>query len=165
MRLNLLYNTWLGCNLMLLRLIEYGNPYIWTFDDESLDTLRDESEYWKQQLGLPYQPFEINYAGHGQHTIRAQGVSGFIKVGELLIEIKPKFLSSPSTPTWRQALWQILTSIEEYPSAGSMFPARVNEEESFADLIGARLIESVRRGHIEGLPRGYLEASESVDLV
>jgi 5-methylcytosine-specific restriction enzyme subunit McrC len=148
-----------------LNLIEYGKPAKGIWDKDLLNALRVESRRWKDILGLNEEPFLVEEIGQGKHSIKAQGVTGFIQVGELSIEIQPKFLSSTTQTTWRRALWQILTAVEEQPEIGSLSSAGIIEkDESFSDLLGWILLNSLRRGRLEGFPRGYVEARDSLPV-
>lgn len=143
---------------MLLRLVEYGEPVAWTFGDELLEGLKNESQRWKELLGLSRLPFAIEYAGANRHTVRAEAVTGFVRVGELAVEVRPKFLPTSSDDAWRRALWQILVAVEEPLEIGTASPAGTfGERSSFLDLMGEVLLRSLRQGHIEGFPRGYVE--------
>jgi len=148
-----------------LNLIEYGEPVKVTWGNDLLDALRVESRRWKGILGLSDEPFLIQYVGQDKHSIKAQGVTGFIQVGPLSIEVQPKFLASTMQPTWRRALWQILTAVEEQPEIGALTRAGiVQKEESFSDLLGWILLDSLRRGRLEGFPRGYVETRDSLPV-
>lgn len=143
---------------MLLHLVEYGEPVTWTFSNELLEGLRSESQRWKELLGLSRPPFAIEYAGANHHTVRAEAVTGFVRVGELAVEVRPKFLPTYPDDAWRRALWQILVAVEEPSEFGVASPAgTVGERSSFLDLMGEVLLRSLRRGHMEGFPRGYVE--------
>lgn len=150
---------------MFLKLVEYGAPAEVVWDKGTLDALRDESQKWKDILGLNYSPFQIEYTGKGKHSIRAQGVTGFVQIGTITIEIQPKFLSS-ETSSWRRALWKILAIVEENPEIGVLSKAGITEEDSsLSDLLGWILLDSLRRGRLEGFPRGYVETRDSLSVL
>jgi 5-methylcytosine-specific restriction endonuclease McrBC regulatory subunit McrC len=149
-----------------LNLIEYGPPKRDKWDKDLLDALRVESSRWKDILGLNKPPFSIEYIGGERHAIRAQGVTGFLQIGSLAVEVQPKFLTVTAHQSWRQALWRILTAVEEHPRLGGLSRAGVtDEEESFPDILGWVLLKSIQRGRLEGLPRGYVEARGDLDTL
>ncbi len=130
----------------------------WTFGNELLEGLRSESQRWKELLGLSRPPFAIEYTGANSHTVRAEAVTGFVRIGELAVEVRPKFLPKSPDDAWRRALWQILVAVEEPSKFGAASPAgTVGERSSFLDLMGEVLLRSLRRGYMEGFPRGYVE--------
>jgi 5-methylcytosine-specific restriction enzyme subunit McrC len=140
-----------------VRLREYGESVQWLWGQDLLDALRIESENWKRNLGLAFQPISIDYRGNSRYVIRAQGVTGFLRVRDLTLEIEPKFIEPKDGSSWRQALWQILAAIEERPLLGNLTSAQLGSEETFADLLGWILLDSLRRARLEGFPQGYIE--------
>jgi hypothetical protein len=143
---------------VLLTLTEFGDRILWQQGEDMLDTLRTESGRWKLQLGLARSPIAIDFMGRGRYSVRAEGVTGFLKIADLNIEIVPKFLPESNAHDWRVALWQILAVIDERPALGPAFPAITQTEASFADLLGWILLDGLRRGRMEGYPRAYQES-------
>lgn len=143
---------------MLLSLTEYGARVKGRWPASFLSSLRDESQKWKLILGLREQPFLIEYVDRGVHSIRAQGIAGFLQIEDTAIEIRPKFLSTASDHSWRRALWQILTLVEDEPNLEAASTAAIVEnEESFSDLLGWILLDSIRLARLQGVPRAYTE--------
>jgi 5-methylcytosine-specific restriction enzyme subunit McrC len=149
---------------VLLSLTEYGAPTKGRWQASFLSSLRAESQKWKLILGLPQEPFSIEYVRQGIHSIRAQGIAGFLKIDDTAVEIRPKFLS-PISHSWRRALWRILTLVEDEPSLESQSTAVVEDEESFSDLLGWILLDSVRLAKLQGVPRGYVEMRDVVPVL
>ena len=151
---------------MLLSLNEYGAPAKRKWPEPFLRSLRDESQKWKLILGLPKEPFSVEYVDRGVHSIRGQGVAGFLKIDDTAIEIRPKFLSTAFDHSWRRALWRILTLVEDEPSLAAVSNAMVVEnEDSFSDLLGWILLNSVRLAKLQGVPRGYVEVKDVLPVL
>lgn len=150
---------------MRLRLTEYGQPVPWMGTDADLERLRGEALRWKGVLGLADSPIAIEYLGGHRHTVRAEGITGFLQVGQTAVEIRPKFLVGGDEADWRRALWVILAAVEEHPAVGELTPATRTDAESLPDLLGWLLVESLQQGHALGFPRGYVEHGSSVDVL
>lgn len=151
---------------MLLSLTEYGAATKGRWPSSFLSALREESQKWKIVLGLREQPFLIEYVDRGVHSIRARGIAGFLNVEDTAIEVRPKFLSNASDHSWRRALWQILTVVEDEPYLEAASTAAIVEnEDSFSDLLGWILLDSVRLARLEGLPRGYSEERGALSVL
>jgi len=117
---------------VLLSLTEYGKAVKGRWSGSFLSLLRGESQKWKLLLGLREQPFLIEYIDRDVHSIRAQGVAGFLQVGDTAIEVRPQFLSSTSDSSWRRALWQISTLVEDEPYLEAVSTAAIVENEDNA---------------------------------
>ncbi|GEM_PF-1098440 len=150
---------------MRLRLTEYGQPVPWLGTDADLERLGGEALRWRSVLGLAGSPIAIEYLGGHRHTVRAEGVTGFLQVGRTAVEIRPKFLAGGDEADWRRALWAILAVVEERPRVGELTLATRTDAESLPDLLGWVLVESLEQGHALGFPRGYVEHSSSVDVL
>lgn len=144
---------------MIVELDEYGPFVRWPGSRDSLRTLLDESRRWKAALGTHQNPIAVTYNGSGRAQIRAEGVAGYLNAGEACVEIRPKFLADSKTDAWRNALWKILILVEDHPLLGAPVPAIHSLQQSLPDLLGWILLEGIRLGAHEGLPRGYNEAS------
>ena len=139
---------------MNLKLIEYGSAV--DTNNLNLKDLSYISKKWKNELELNNEPFSI-IVENGNHKIRAQGITGFINIDNVDIEIKPKFLTQNSSNKWRKLLWNILLAIDDY-SKNIFDKAGVDsslESDTFLDIMGWVFLNSLESSSIEGYPRGY----------
>lgn len=145
---------------MNISLVEYGDYEVWRLP--STLELEKNSNAWKEKLGLRQSPFHIAIRNN-QKTIRAIGVTGFVRVNNVDIEIKPKFLASTTNDQWRKMLWNILLFVES--SSDSLFGEHsvneIDEDSHFLDLLGWIFLSSIKIASLEGFPRGYVERRES----
>ncbi len=149
---------------MPVRLIEYGDPRIFSRDELPFEGIRKEALYWKQALGLRELPIAVEYAGPNRFSLRAQGVAGILDVDGTAIEVQPKFLDDASLP-WRQALFHILAVVEA-PLAATAGPiAGASPEDAFPDLLGHVLVTGMARAREEGYPRSYTEVEGTLDAL
>lgn len=136
--------------------MEYGTYEIWP--SSSTSELENNSNIWKEKLGLKQEPFHL-VIRNNQVNVRAIGITGFVNVNGIDIEIKPKFLASTSSDKWRKLLWNILLFVEN--SSNSIFGEHsVQESEDnshFLDLLGWVFLNSIQATSLEGFPRGYVE--------
>jgi 5-methylcytosine-specific restriction endonuclease McrBC regulatory subunit McrC len=148
-----------------LRLTEYGEALPWPGTGAELEQLRAEAARWKRALGLAGPPLVIEYQGRDRYSVRAEAVTGFLQIGQLALEIRPKFLAAGDDRRWRRALWEVLSSVEERPRLGERTGAGREDVDSFPDLMGWILLESLRQGQALGVPRGYVEQSSSLEVL
>lgn len=124
-----------------------------------VEALQAASIRWKDDLELPGLPFEIDWEGPDT-KLRSQYVTGFVRVGQLQIEIRPKFLT-PDVPgesdRWRLALWNALRIARADVQVASPVMGRESKRVSFVDLLAESFLESFQRGSARGLPRQYHE--------
>jgi hypothetical protein len=139
-----------------VELVEYGNAVPWTAGHEALRALVDESARWKVALGLNREPFAVTYRPRALPLVRAQGVTGYIQVAGVTVDVRPKFLAQGGR-NWRQALWRILVLVEDSPTLGGLAPAQATEDPSLPDVLGWVLLDGLARAALEGLPRGWAE--------
>lgn len=144
---------------MNISLVEYGDYEVWRIP--STLELEKSSNAWKEKLGLRQSPFHIAIRNN-QKSIRAVGVTGFVSVNGVDIEIKPKFLASTANDQWRKMLWNILLFVES--SSDSLFGEHsvdeTDEDSHFLDLLGWVFLSSIQIASLEGFPRGYVERRE-----
>lgn len=70
-------------------------------------SLRDHAERIKQNLGLQETPVQLGYNRESREkTVKFSGISGVLTVGDIQIEIMPKFYSSDDY--WRESLLNII---------------------------------------------------------
>lgn len=137
---------------------EYGTPQWVTLTGREREQLEATSEAWKRSLGLPSAPLKFESKGE-LVGIAAQGVAGTMRVGDIRIEIAPKFLDPEKDDQrdWRQAFWQILIIAQE---GKSLFGRAVGTDAStmsIADLLAEIFLRSYARGTTRGLPLRYAE--------
>lgn len=148
----------------IVRLNEYGGePNIIHFADtlrcrEKLDSINSVSQTWKNKLGLQIPPLRAEIQPDGKSLrLWAQGVTGFLRIGNTSLEIKPKFLKGiDDEERWRMALVRTLIVTGQ----GHHFDRRptVAKASSFylADLMAQRFLDSLSNGVMMGLPRTYV---------
>jgi len=143
-----------------ISLVEYGDYEVWPLP--STLELEKSSNVWKEKLGLRQSPLQIAIRNN-QKSIRAVGVTGFVCVNGVDIEIKPKFLATATNDKWRKMLWNILLFVES--SSDSLFGEHsvdeTDEDSHFLDLLGWVFLSSIKIASLEGFPRGYVERRES----
>lgn len=145
---------------MNISLVEYGDYEVWQLP--STLELEKNSNVWKEKLGLNQSPFHIEIRNN-QKNIRAIGVTGFVSVNGVDIEIKPKFLATVTNNRWRKMLWNILLFVESFSDSifGEHSVEETDEDSYFLDLLGWSFLNSIKMATLEGLPRGYVERHES----
>lgn len=137
-----------------IKLHEYGIPQRYALGEVDLNLLDQANTRWRRLLGLADDPIRATVDG-GTVMLRAEGVTGVVRVGELDIEISPKFLDQ-SCSGWQTVLWHILTLVEgglvdDAPTRAHEAPAM-----SVPDLLAEMFLRSFARGAGRGLPRGYM---------
>lgn len=141
-----------------MELIEYGSFEDWPLP--SSKHVNQSSIQWKQRLGLREEPFRLSIKNN-QTIIRAIGVTGFINIDGVDIEIKPKFLATSASEKWRKILWNILLFIEN--SSKNIFSEasikETSDADNFLDLLGWIFLNSMQEASTEGFPRGYIEGT------
>jgi 5-methylcytosine-specific restriction endonuclease McrBC regulatory subunit McrC len=99
--------------------------------------------------------------------ISARHVTGFVQVGNIYVEVRPKFLDSNrfDEASWRTALINlVLLAIEDLPIDGTT-SASVHKNLPVPDLLAESFIRAILCGSQRGLPRGYRETNESLPFV
>nr|WP_253816149.1 McrC family protein [Vibrio coralliilyticus] len=96
--------------------------------------------------------------------MRAEAVTGVIRIGNTDIEIAPKFLSFEGG-NWQAVLWQILLVVEGGYVDDKLTTAHYQASLSISDLLAEMFLASYSKGAVRGLPRSYSsEHSEGVVL-
>lgn len=108
---------------------------------------------WQRKLNLPQPPFQIDINSTSL-KVRALGVTGIARVGNLDIEVVPKFLDI-AHPRWKEAFWKILVSSTESVHDDLPTNASAGGESSFVDFLADLFIRSYWTGSARGLPRTY----------
>jgi 5-methylcytosine-specific restriction enzyme subunit McrC len=138
-----------------IRLQEYGEPIILLAEDINISTLIAASNRWRKILGLSVEPFRVEDLGNGQIKLRAEAVTGVVRVGNTDIEIAPKFLGS-TEGSWQSILWRILMVVEGGYVDENLTSAHHGTALAIPDLLAEMFLASYAQGAARGLPRSYL---------
>lgn len=138
-----------------IELQEYGAPVTLRAQDLDLHALAEANKRWTRALGLSGDPIRVEDIGDGLVKLRAEAVTGVVRVGTTDIEIAPKFLSSAGGG-WQTVLWRILTVVEGAHVDDSLTTAHEFASMSMPDLLAEMFLSSYAKGAARGLPRGYL---------
>jgi 5-methylcytosine-specific restriction endonuclease McrBC regulatory subunit McrC len=137
-----------------IRLQEYGESVAYVAANLDLDSLASANKRWRRELGLSGDPICIEYLGNGIVRLRAEAVTGVLRVGNVDIEIAPKFLSA-TDESWQTVLWKILTVVEGGHIDDSSTSADELAMQSIPDLLAEMFLRSYAKGASRGLPRAY----------
>lgn len=140
---------------MRLELQEYGIPVVRRAGDLDLRALAEANKRWSRALGLAGDPIRVEDIGDGLVKLRAEAVTGVVRVGDTDIEIAPKFLSA-ADGSWQTVLWRILTVVEGGHVDDNLTTADELASLSMPDLLAEMFLASYAKGAVRGLPRGYL---------
>lgn len=146
--------------LRRIRLQEYGSPVVCGVDEIDLQSLTEANTRWRRALNLKDDPIRVEDIGDGQVRLRAEAVTGVVRVGSTDIEISPKFLSS-AEGRWQSVLWRILSVVEGGHVDDAFTTANEIDSLSMPDLLAEMFLASYAKGGARGLPRGYLVESAS----
>lgn len=135
-------------------------PAVRSTDEIDLQALAEANLRWKRALNLPNDPIRVEDLGNGLVKLRAEAVTGVVRVGQTDIEIAPKFLST-AAGSWQTVLWRILSVVEGGHVDDSMTTAHESDSLSMPDLLAEMFLASYARGGARGLPRGYLTEQAS----
>lgn len=138
-----------------IELQEYGAPVVRHAGDMDLHALAEANKRWARALGLSGDPIRVEDLGAGLVKLRAEGVTGVVRVGHTDIEIAPKFLSA-ADGSWQTVLWRILTVVEGGHVDDNLTTAHQLASLSMPDLLAEMFLASYARGAARGLPRSYL---------
>jgi len=138
-----------------VRLQEYGDPVVLRTEDINLNTLIEASGRWRKILGLSSEPFKVDYLENGQIKLRAEAITGVIRVGNTDIEIAPKFLDA-TEGNWQSILWRILMVVEGGHIDNNLTSAHHGSAVAIPDLLAEMFLASYAIGAARGLPRSYL---------
>lgn len=138
-----------------IELQEYGAPVVRRASELDLHALAEANKRWGRALGTAGDPIRVEDLGDGLVKLRAEAVTGVIRVGETDIEIAPKFLST-GDGSWQTVLWRILMVVEGGHVDDRLTSANDHASLSMPDLLAEMFIASYSKGAARGLPRGYL---------
>jgi len=137
-----------------IELQEYGEPVVLKVGCIDLDKLAEANKHWRSALGLSGDPIRVEDIGNGLLKLRAEAVTGVVCVGNIDIEIVPKFLSTTGG-SWQTVLWRILTVVEGGKIDDSLTSAHHLPTLSIPDLLAEVFLASYAKGASRGLPRSY----------
>lgn len=143
-----------------IELQEYGAPVVCQSKDIDLHALAEANKRWTRALGLSSDPIRLTDRGEGLVELRAEAVTGVVRVGQTDIEIAPKFLSA-ADGSWQTVLWRILTVVEGGHVDDNLATAHESASLSITDLLAEMFLASYAKGAARGLPRGYLTEEAS----
>lgn len=138
-----------------IELHEYGAPVISEAAGMNLQALKEANKRWKHALGLSGDPIRVKDLGDGRVSLRAEAVTGVVRVGHTDLEIAPKFLSAGGSG-WQSVLWRILSVVEGGQVDENLTTAHDLASLSMPDLLAEMFLASYAKGAARGLPRGYL---------
>lgn len=138
-----------------IKLQEYGESVVYQADLIDLGVLTSANKRWRRELGLSVDPIRVAYIGKGLIKLRAESVTGVIRIGKIDIEIAPKFLNAASG-SWQTVLWRILTVVQGGYVDEHLTDAHQSTSLSIPDLLAEIFLASYGKGAARGLPRGYL---------
>lgn len=141
---------------------EYGPPVPISLSERQREQLLNTGAEWKKTLGLSEHPLVIEQT-ELTFTLRARQVAGVLRVGDIHIEIAPKFLDpeAASSGRWRQAFWQILIRAGHQRTHFDRAFGSETAALSIADLLADVFLKSYARGSRRGLPLQYVEQRET----
>lgn len=147
-----------------IQLQEYGAPVVCPVRDIDLGALSDANKRWSSALGLSGDPIRVEYVGNDFVKLRAEAVTGVIRLGRTDIEIAPKFLST-TEGSWQTVLWRILMVVEGGHVDENLTSAHHLASLSMPDLLAEIFLASYAKGAARGLPRSYLAVHASGDTL
>jgi 5-methylcytosine-specific restriction endonuclease McrBC regulatory subunit McrC len=136
-----------------LRLREFGKPTVVEKHVLNVEAVHRANARWKTSLGLPGNPIVIEDIGDS-YLVRAQYVTGVVRVGDLDIEVVPKFLGEIDG-SWQTVLWRILATVEGGLIEDRTTSATAVDAVTIPDLLADILLDAYSRGAARGLPRQY----------
>ena len=141
--------------LARIKLQEYGEPVVCQVKDLDLRALAEANKRWSRALGLSGDPIRVEDIGNGLVKLRAEAVTGVVRISDTDIEIAPKFLST-ADGSWQTVLWRILTVVEGGHVDDNLTTAHHLASLSMPDLLAEMFLASFAKGAARGLPRCYL---------
>lgn len=133
---------------------EYGPPVVRAANSLNLHALAEANKRWRKALGLSKDPIRVEDLGDGNVKLRAEDVTGVVRVGDVDIEIAPKFLNA-AEDSWQTVLWRILTVVEGGLVDDTFTAAHKLASFSMPDLLADMFLASYAKGAARGLPRAY----------
>lgn len=142
---------------------EYGDPVQLNLDPLELNILEKSNKYWKNKLGLTKDPLRLQQIDKNIFEVRAEGITGIIRIGTFDIEIKPKFIGDSNK--WQIILWKILSFVDRDAIDKNFTSANNENDHNLIELLIKVFVRSFTNGSSKGLPLGYTSSSsEGFDL-
>lgn len=140
---------------MYAQVVEYGPPVILPLDEEKAAAVHAAGVRWGKALRLGRNPLDVEIVSAGC-SIRARDVAGFVRIGNVSIDIVPKFLNPESAgPNWRTTLWRFLAFAQGIDSIVVSSSGLGVKHQGIADLLADLFIASVDTAVLRGFPLGY----------
>lgn len=133
---------------------EFGESVAYLAENLDLHALASANKRWRRELGLSADPIHVEDLGNGFVRLRAEAVTGVLSIGNVDIEIAPKFLS-PADESWQTVLWRILTVVEGGHVDDNLTTADELASQPMPDLLAEMFLGSYAKGAARGLPRAY----------
>ncbi|MBY9078941.1 McrC family protein [Paenibacillus sp. CGMCC 1.18879] len=122
---------------------------------EKLTQITKANNYWKKKLGLAFPPFETMVNGKFL-DVYAKGVTGFVRIDDINVEVKPKFLdNSDDSQHWRVALTKALLITNQQSMLDRNFTSSSESNSAFLDLMAETFYNSLKSGIEQGLSKSY----------
>lgn len=137
-----------------ITLQEYGEFIPLEVTQTEVYEIRNNAELWRSSLGLRRTPFAIRKNNEGQFEVRAEGISGMARIGDIDFEIAPKFLNAQHNE-WQVAFWKILAVANGGFISNRQMQANNSTNQALVDLFAQAFINSCTKGSLRGFPQGY----------
>ena len=151
---------------MHVELTENDAGVLLSLTEHEAGRLRLASARWRKALRLPGMPLSVEQHEPGRFLVYASGVAGFVKIGNLSIDIAPKFLDRVSAgDDWRTAMWRFLAYGEGQELLNEHAVGCVTKGIGIADVLADSFFRSASLGHVMGYPMGYRQKHEQSDFM
>lgn len=138
-----------------MELVENAPPVPVELTASQAVSIADTSTHWRKKLRLREDPIRLSIGANGSYLIEARGVAGFIRVGEVTLEVAPKFINRETAGAgWRAAMWRFLAyghGIQALSDAAGS----PTKEEGIADVLADMFLASLKGAAARGYPVGY----------
>lgn len=138
---------------------EFGGWTPVSLTDADVSAVRRTAADLKERLGLRETPLAVRMTPSGPQ-LKARHIAGFVQVGQVTIEIAPKFLMPSDDTSWRDAFLAILARLGMLMSMPRV--AGTRSETGLPDLMGLVIDDALARAATEGLPRHYDERRDDL---
>jgi 5-methylcytosine-specific restriction endonuclease McrBC regulatory subunit McrC len=148
-----------------MELVENAPPVPVALTPSQAVSIADTSTHWRKKLRLREDPIRLSIGPNDSYLIEARGVAGFIRVGEVTLEIAPKFINRETAGTgWRAAMWRFLAyghGIQALSDAAGS----PSKEEGIADVLADMFMASLKGAAARGYPVGYRTSAFSTPFL
>lgn len=143
-----------------ITLQEYGEFVPLDVTQAEIDEITKYGNSWRASLKLRTDPFAIRKNADGKYEMRAEGIAGMARIGDIDFEIAPKFLDA-QREDWQVAFWRILSITSGGLIDNRQMQANNSASQALVDLFAHAFMNSYARGALRGLPQGYKTANYS----